>query len=342
MVPRPSPTGCLHFFSHLVRWHQERWRVRTGVSIEQLQHSNCTFLSLRDEHVKRTLRKLSRASVLLIGDSSDRVMWNHLVQLTLNYRPVSVLPLTPPPRKPTVDETQRNYSSGLLQQIQYRTKISGEVLHVRDGKGLVVEDWSLTAAYFVNLGLSKPLWKFAPAYTRAVDLGTSSIARLAVLNRSWWALQRSAPTVVSVQSYAWDYSSWWMMRGEPRTPASEWFEMRHVQAWASRLPAYLESIRRAFPSSLLLWRTAVLPSSQLQAGVFLRTTLEGIAAMNEAARRIAPKHGFLVLDFALAFSGLSGSTDGIHPCQHKNCTFVDLRQTIAMWEAILTYAHTQL
>lgn len=71
-------------------------------------------------------------------------------------------------------------------------------------------------------------------------------------------------------------------------------------------------LKRTFPTSTIVWRTYSFPYQLYEHGIFRRSSPSCVAAVNQAARRIAPAYGVYVLDLATALTSPATYHDGIH------------------------------
>jgi hypothetical protein len=220
-------------------------------------------------------------SVLLLGDSTDNAaleIFCRLAGATFHAGP------------PTVEA----YPDPAQQLAYCRTK----------GGGLMARDQ--------HIGLTGPPYWMAkrPSPTRE-NVTLDALPQQAALVRS--LLGGTMPTVVVAHSMAWDYSAWWQHVGDfSRNRSAEWMQASLVERWASRVDGYLCALRRTFPTSLVVWRTAPYPWKAYYAGDFWAVPPAGMYAMNQAARQVCAERGVPVVDMASTFAEWE-TGDGHHP-----------------------------
>ena len=245
------------------------------------------------------------AMVLLLGDSVDR----HLLDILCNHLGA---------RRRSVGR----YASS-----------ARDVGNIAPGSGMAYcrSGGNFVAAAIHNVGIVGPPYARYTAATLTPENDTlGSIPKQAA-----WAeeVHTGPPTVVVVHSYAWDYTSWWDSSNAPTVKAETWMDATMISTWAIRLDDYLRRLKRQFPNSLLLWRTAFTPFDRYFEGSWWRASPDGIAAMNVAARKVCASHGVAVLDTANTFARWL-TEDGLHP--HTPPSRAEERQNLAVWRQLVS------
>lgn len=170
---------------------------------------------------------------------------------------------------------------------------------------------NVTVGQFMNYGVFEPpYWKYAyKGLSRAKGMpdtlqNTSTAHILIDASKFRSVTSGRDPTLVVFSSYLWDLASEWEHTGSMAHgyKISDDF----VARWVARLQHYMHTLRRAFPTSRLAWRTApTVPSNNP------RSTPEIILSMNEAARTFAIQHDILVVDY-FSICAAPGSPESEH------------------------------
>ena len=202
-----------------------------------------------------------------------------------------------------------------------------------------------TVANDINIGLTgPPYWISKQPSPLRENVTLDALPRQAAMARS--LLGGPSPTVIVAHSMAWDYSAWWQHLGHfsKNVSGADWMDASLVEHWAMKVEAYLCAIRRTFPASLLLWRTAPVPWKAFYAGEWWRVPPAGLHAMNGAARRVCAALGVPVLDMATTFAEWR-TADGLHPrlaqwppnaVEKYDETRGERLQQQALWQQILS------
>jgi len=200
-------------------------------------------------------RLLSNKSVLLIGDSTDREKCNAFCDL--------------------FGTPATSYVPGL-----HLTHAHGN-----SGYGSCTVH-GLTVGQFMHYGvMDKPYFRYAyPVPPPLHDDAYEHLARDAVLFRR--RIRGADPTLVVVQSYAWDIAAECQRAGGGAVLHTE----EKVRDWVRRVASFLAHVRSVFPSSSVAWRTSHPYSAYCAHPALLRS-------MNAAAREALPRLGYAIMEW---------------------------------------------
>ena len=285
------------------------------------EDSSCTRLLEHSFSVVKHLRRLnasspplhnSAGSVLMLGDSRDRFLVDHLCQC----------------------RRSREWIPG------------GSDINGRNG--VLCQLWAGGAVgHFHNFGVG--LEPYPAQWLAHLVPGCSATAEsgkvLCLRNNSFQRVQHDVtlfrhavrgrpaadPSLIVVHSDAWEHSKWWIKAGMPKH--THWCDLRHVTAWMPFALAYLKTVQQTFPRATVVWRTDTFPHAHFAAGQFYKASPECVGAMNQAMRHAAPRQGVHVLELDAVFRAFRYDWDGVHPDRNA------VTQSDAIWALIYSILH---
>jgi hypothetical protein len=203
---------------------------------------------------------LSKGSLFLIGDSTDRNKVNSFCD-QLNVKATSYIP-------------------GL-----HLSKAHGN-----SGYAACTVKGGFTIGQFMHYGVMDPPY-LSYAYPIPEGLQGDAYQHLALDATRFRARTKGAdPTLVVVQSYAWDLATLCERRCGLKAAASPECTKMHgplkvdLNDWTRRVTRFLAHVQRVFPKSKILWRTSHVYFEYCGG-------LDLLHAMNDAARTSLPRAG---------------------------------------------------
>ena len=144
---------------------------------------------------------------------------------------------------------------------------------------------NFTMAHFMHWGvMGQPYWYMAFTGSPLHSTTEEHLASDAVLFRDH-VLGGHDPTLVIVQSYAWDIGAM-CQRNKTQTLNQCHFD---VQNWIARAVTYVERVQQTFPKSVIMWRTS--HAYNVNWSKLWRVSQLQIHEMNAAARWAFPRLG---------------------------------------------------